>query len=268
MKSEGEMTFLQHLEELRWVIIKSLIGIVVGATLVFFFKDIVFDIILLGPRNPDFISNRLLCRIGGYLGTPSLCINVHPAPLQNITMGGQFNMHIWIAIIGGLILAFPYVFYQFWSFVAPALREKERKAARGAVVVSSLLFMIGIMFGYFILLPFSIDFLTTYSVSDLVENHINFVSYISNVTSVVLACGLVFELPIVVYFLSSVGIVTPTLMKKFWRHAVVIILIIAAIITPPDWVSQVLVAVPLFALYMGSISISAWVVRKRERKGN
>jgi len=183
-------------------------------------------------------------------------------------MGGQFNMHIWVAIVGGFILAFPYVFYQFWSFVAPALREKERKAARGAVVVSSLLFMTGIMFGYFILLPFSIDFLTTYSVSDLVENHINFVSYISNVTSVVLACGLVFELPVVVYFLSSIGLVTPALMKKFWRHAIVVILIIAAIITPPDWVSQVLVAFPLFALYMGSISISAWVVRKRERAGS
>jgi sec-independent protein translocase protein TatC len=263
---QNEMSFLQHLEELRWVIIRSLIAIIAAGTFAFLFKDIVFEKILLAPRSPDFISNKILCKFGALIHSDGLCINQHPLPLQNITMGGQFNMHIWVSIIAGLILAFPFIFYQFWSFIAPALRSKERKYARGAVMFSSILFMLGICFGFFILLPFSIDFLTTYSVSDQIENKINFVSYISNITTVTLACGLIFELPIVVYFLSSIGILTPTFMKKYWRHAFIIILIIAAIITPPDVVSQSLVTIPLFLLYLLSIYISAWVNKRNQKQ--
>jgi sec-independent protein translocase protein TatC len=263
-----EMTFLEHLEELRWVIIRSLVAIAIAATLAFWQKHFIFDKVILAPREPTFITNRLLCEVGTKLGSKGLCINQHPAELQNITMGGQFNMHIWVSLVAGLIIAFPYVFYQFWSFVSPALLPKERRYARGVVTYSSLLFLVGVLFGYFILLPFSIDFLTSYSVSESIKNSINFISYVSNITMVVLACGLVFELPIVVYFLSAVGILTPQFMRKYWRHATVIILIIAAIITPPDVISQILVSLPLLLLYWVSILISAAVQRKREKKFN
>jgi sec-independent protein translocase protein TatC len=262
---QREMSFLEHLEELRWVLIRSILAIVIAGSLAFIFKNIVFENILLAPRSPDFISNRILCKISTILHSEGLCINQHPLPLQNITMGGQFNMHIWVSIVAGLILAFPYIFYQIWSFISPALRPTEKKHARGAVFFSSLLFIIGVLFGFFILLPFSIDFLTTYSVSDQIENKINFVSYISNITTVTLACGLVFELPIVVYFLSSIGILTPVFMKKYWRHAFIVILIIAAIITPPDIVSQTLVSLPLFLLYWVSILISARVTARQKK---
>ncbi len=268
MGKEGkeDMTFLQHLEELRWVIIRSLLAICVAASITFFFKQVVFDYVLLAPRSPNFISNKLICKISRVLNTPDLCINQHPMPLQNITMGGQFNVHIWVSIAAGLILAFPYVFSQFWGFITPALHEKERGYAKGSVFYSSLLFIAGILFGYFILLPFSIDFLTTYNVSAQIENRINFTSYISNITSVTLACGLVFELPIVVYFLTKIGLLTPAFMIKYWRHATIVILIVAAIITPPDVVSQTLVALPLIMLYWLSIIISKAVIRKQKRK--
>ena len=261
-----ELTFLQHLEELRWVLIKSIIAVIVGATAAFFLKNIIFDYVLLSPRMPNFISNRIICHIGQLMNSPDICINQHPMPLQNITMGGQFNMHVWVSLVAGFIISFPYIFYQIWSFISPAFRETERKNANGAVFFSSFLFLLGVGFGYFILLPFSIDFLTTYAVSDQIENKINFVSYISNITTVTLACGLVFELPIVVYFLTKIGMLTPAFMKKYWRHSVIVILIIAAIITPPDVVSQTLVALPLFLLYWVSILISAAVVRKQQKK--
>ncbi len=267
-QAKEEMTFLEHLEELRWVIIRSLVAIVIAATLAFWQKQFIFDKVILAPREPNFFTNRLLCEVGTRIGSEGLCINQHPAELQNITMGGQFNMHIWVSLVAGLIIAFPYVFYQLWNFISPALLPHERRYARGVVFYSSSLFLLGVLFGYFILLPFSIDFLTNYSVSESIKNSINFISYVSNITMVVLACGLVFELPIVVYFLSAVGILTPKFMKKYWRHATVVIFIIAAIITPPDVISQILVSLPLLLLYWVSILISAAVQRKREKKFN
>jgi sec-independent protein translocase protein TatC len=263
---KGEMSFLEHLEEFRWVIIRSLLAVCATASVAFVLKNFIFNHILLSPRKPEFISNVIICRLSHFFHMNDLCINQHPMPLQNITMGGQFNMHIWVSMVAGLILAFPFVFYQFWKFINPALQKNERHYARGAVFYSSSLFIVGILFGYFVLLPFSIDFLTTYSVSNEIENKINFVSYISNITTVALACGLVFELPIVVYFLTKIGVLTPSFMVKYWRHAVIVILIIAAIITPPDVVSQTLVAIPLIMLYFGSIFISKSVIRKQEKK--
>jgi sec-independent protein translocase protein TatC len=277
-KNSGEMTFLEHLEEFRWVIVRSLLAIVIGATLAFIFKSIIFDNILLGPRTPEFISNRLVCKLGHFfienkhlssLGhlfhTEQLCINRNPLPLQNITMGGQFNMHIWVSLVAGTILAFPYVIYQLWSFIAPALHEKERSHSRGAVIYTSSLFILGVLFGYFILLPFSIDFLSTYTVSDQIENKINFVSYITNITTIVMATGLSFELPIVVYFLTKIGILSPTFMRKYRKHAIIVILVIAAIITPPDVFSQIMVSIPLLLLYEISIFISARIVKNKNK---
>jgi sec-independent protein translocase protein TatC len=260
---EGEMTFLQHLEELRWHLIRAFIAIVAGAIVAFIFKDIIFDHIILAPNNPEFITNRLLCQLSELVKVPALCINQNPIELISIKMSGQFTTHINISLVTGLIVAFPYVFWEFWSFFKPALYEKEARYARGAVFSASLLFILGILFGYFVITPLSINFLGSYRVSDLVHNQINISSYIGSVTSVALAAGITFELPIVAYFLTRIGIITPEFMRKFRKHSIVVILIVAAIITPPDIFSQILVSLPLLLLYEVSIFIAARVVKNR-----
>ncbi|MRR21141.1 twin-arginine translocase subunit TatC, partial [bacterium] len=196
---------------------------------------------------------------------PVLCINQNPIELISIKMSGQFTTHINISLVAGLILAFPYVFWEFWSFFRPALYEKERKYARGAVTMASLLFMIGILFGYFIITPLSINFLGSYRVSDIVTNQINITSYIGSVTSVALSAGVTFELPIVVFFLARIGVLTPDFMRKYRRHAIVLVLVVAAVITPPDIFSQILVSLPLLLLYEASIIIAQRVVRNKEK---
>jgi len=264
--AEGEMSFLQHLEELRWHIIRALIAVVAGAILAFMFKNFIFDHVILAPNNPDFVTNRLLCRLADAVNAPVLCINQDPIELISIKMSGQFTTHINISLVAGLILAFPYVFWEFWSFFRPALYEKERKYARGAVTMASLLFVMGILFGYFVITPLSINFLGSYRVSDLVNNQINITSYIGSVTSVALSAGITFELPIVVYFLARIGVVTPEFMRKYRKHAIVIVLIVAAVITPPDVFSLILVSIPLLLLYEVSIFIASRVVRLRAEK--
>lgn len=263
--NDGEMTFLQHLEELRWHIIRALAAVVVGAIVAFIFKDIIFDHIILAPNNPDFITNRLLCRLADLVNVPVLCINQDPIELISIKMSGQFTTHINISLVAGLILAFPFVFWEFWSFFRPALYEKERKYARGAVTMASLLFVTGVLFGYFIITPLSINFLGSYRVSDIVTNQINVSSYIGSVTSVALSAGVTFELPIVVFFLARIGVLTPEFMRKYRRHAIVLVLIVAAVITPPDIFSLILVSIPLLLLYEASIFIANRVVRKKAK---
>jgi len=157
--SDGEMTFLQHLEELRWHIIRSLVAVVAGAIIAFIFKNIIFDQIILAPNTPHFITNRLLCQLAELVHVPALCINQDPVELISIKMSGQFTTHINISLVAGLIIAFPYIFWEFWSFFQPALYDKERKYARGAVTTASLLFLTGVLFGYFIISPLSINFL-------------------------------------------------------------------------------------------------------------
>lgn len=262
-EGEGEMTFLQHLEELRWHLIRAFIAVVAGAIVAFVFKDIIFDHIILAPNNPDFITNRLLCQLAEIVNAPALCINQNPIELISIKMAGQFTTHINISLVAGLIIAFPYVFWEFWSFFKPALYEKEARYARGAVFSASLLFLLGILFGFFVITPLSINFLGSYRVSELVHNQINISSYIGSVTSVALAAGVTFELPIVAYFLTRIGVITPEFMRKYRKHSIVVILILAAIITPPDVFSQILVSLPLLLLYEVSIFIAARVVKNR-----
>ena len=257
------MSFLQHLEELRWHIIRALVAVVAGAILAFMFKNFIFDNIILAPNNPDFVTNRLLCRLADAVNAPALCINQNPIELISIKMSGQFTTHINISLVAGLIMAFPYVFWEFWSFFRPALYEKERKYARGAVTMASVLFTMGILFGYFIITPLSINFLGSYRVSDIVNNQINITSYIGSVTSVALSAGITFELPIVVFFLARIGVVTPEFMRKYRKHAIVLVLIVAAVITPPDVFSLILVSIPLVLLYEVSIFIASRVVKKR-----
>ena len=265
-KNQGEMSFLDHLEELRWHLIRSFLAIFTGAILAFIFKNIIFDQIILAPRSPEFWTNRVLCDLGKQLGNLSLCINTIPLEIISVKMSGQFSVHITVSLIAGLIIAFPYVFWEFWRFIAPALHSKEKKYSRGAVFTSSALFLTGVLFGYYLIVPFTISFLGTYSVSPDVTNTINLISYVGTVTSVVLASGIIFELPIVIFFLTKIGLVTPEFLRKYRKHSIVLVFIISAIITPPDVVSQTLCAVPLLILYEVSIFVSAGVIRRRKKE--
>lgn len=271
-KGDGEMSFLEHLEELRWHIIRSILAIVILMVVAFLFKNVIFDYIILAPKRPDFITARLLCQLGQWVydnwhfGQPDmLCINRQQWELINIKMAGQLTTHITVAMVAGVILAFPVVINEFWRFFKPALKQNEARAASGAVIATSLLFFIGVLFGYFALAPLSIHFLTSYEISSDVMNQINIRSYIGTLTSICLATGLVFELPIFAFFLTKIGIITPTFMRKYRKHAIVVIFIVAAIITPPDVFSQMLVSIPLLILYEVSILISAKVVRDKEK---
>lgn len=264
-KGEKEMSFLEHLEELRWHIIRSILAIVILMIAAFIFKNIIFDKIILAPKSPDFITARLLCRLGEYFDTAALCINTHPLNLINIKMSGQLTTHITVSLVAGLILAFPVVLWEFWQFFKPALKANEAKYAKGAVFAASMLFFVGVAFGYFLLAPLSIHFLSSYEISTDVVNQINIRSYIGTLTSICLATGVVFELPIITFFLTKIGLVTPTFMKKYRKHAIVVIFILSAIITPPDVFSQTLVAIPLLILYEISIFISASVMRQKDR---
>jgi len=262
---EGEMSFLEHLEELRWHIIRSIIAIVILMVIAFVMKNLIFDSVILAPKEPDFFTNRLLCRLGQALDIEALCINTKPVNLISIKMAGQITTHITVALVAGLILAFPYILWEFWQFFKPALHKNEQENARGAVLVTSLLFFTGVLFGYFALAPLSIHFLTSYQVSPDVVNQINIRSYIGTLTSICLATGLVFELPIIVYFLTKVGIVTPSFLTKYRKHAILVIVILAAIITPPDVFSQMLVCIPLLILYEVGIVISKRVMKQRKK---
>ena len=265
MAAEKNMTFLEHLEELRWHLIRAFIAIIVVAIAAFFFKEIIFDKIILAPKNPDFYTNRLLCKFGTKLHLPQLCINSKPLNIISIKMAGQFTTHITTSVIVGIIVAFPYIFWEMWRFIKPALYEKESRYTRGAVSISSILFLMGVLFGFFVIAPLSIHFLGSYHVSDQVVNQINLRSYIGTITSVTLAAGVTFELPILIYFLSKAGLVTPEFLKKYRKHALIVILALAAIITPPDIFSMILVTLPLLILYEAGIIISRNVVKNIEK---
>lgn len=265
MAANKNMSFLEHLEELRWHLIRAFSSVIIVATAAFIFKDIVFDQVILAPKNPDFYTNVLLCRLGNIVDIPRLCINAEPFQIISIKMAGQFTMHITTSIFAGIIVAFPYIFWEFWSFIKPALYEKELKHTRGAVTISSILFLIGVLFGYFVIAPLSVHFLGSYNVSPEVINQINLKSYVGTITSVTLASGITFELPILIYFLSKAGLVTPDFLKKYRRHAIVLILVLAATITPPDIFSLILVTFPLLILYEAGIIISKKIVKRIDK---
>jgi len=262
-----EQGFLDHLEELRWCIIRSAIAILVFSGLAFALKSFIFDRIILAPKSPDFITNKLLCYLSEAFNTPILCINQNSFLIKSIYMSGQFMAHIKISLVAGIIMAFPYVVYEIWKFIKPALYPHEVKAIRGVVFYTSLLFVIGILFGYYIITPMSINFLGSYKVSESVPNEINLMSYVSTLTSVTLATGIVFELPIFIMFLSKINLITPKFLRKYRRHAIILILIFAAIITPPDIFSQILVSIPMILLYEISIIISKKIHKKNKLAG-
>ena len=265
-KTHGEMSFLEHLEELRWHLIRSVLAIMVMAVVAFVFQDFIFTEIIFKPKNPDFWTNRMFSLLADFVGTDALRINQSDLQLISIKMAGQFLTSIWAAIILGFIMASPVVFFEFWLFIKPALYDNEKKYASGAVFFTTVLFALGVLFGYYLIVPLSIHFLASYSISGEVINQININSYISTVASISLASGVVFLLPIFVFFLSRVGLLTPEFMKKYRRHAYVLMLLLSAIITPPDVFSQIMVAFPLVFLYEIGIMISRRVAKRRAKE--
>ena len=260
------MTFLEHLEVLRGHLLRSIASIGVFTVVAFLLKDLIFNTILLAPKEPDFFTNQMFCKFGEWINATRLCLNDEPLDIINIDLAGQFKIHLTISFFGGVILASPYIFFEVYRFILPALKTKERKYSKGMVFYTSALFLIGVLFGYFLIIPLTINFLGGYSVSDFVDNQINLKSYIGSVTSLIFSTGLVFELPILIYFLSKVGIVTPEFLRKYRKHAFVVFLVVAGIITPPDVFSQFLVCIPLVGLYEVSIFISKRIYRQREAR--
>jgi sec-independent protein translocase protein TatC len=265
-QSKDEMSFLDHLEELRWHLIRSVIAILIIATVAFIFKDFIFDVILFGPKQKDFVTYRWFCSISQTLGQGnSFCIDDLPFRIQSRTMAGQFSAHLWTSILAGFIIAFPYIIFEFWKFISPGLYEKERKNARGFIFIASTLFFMGVFFGYYIVTPLSINFLGNYSVSSEIFNDFDLSSYIGLLRASVLASGIIFELPIIVYFLTKVGIVTPEFLRRNRKISLVLVLSLSAIITPPDIASQIIVSIPILILYEVSILISRIVIRKQNQ---
>ena len=261
----GEMSFLDHLEELRWHLIRSLTAIFVFAIAAFVSKGIIFGEIILGPSKPSFWTYRMLCNLSEILNSDALCISELPFIIQSRQMTGQFSMHITSSFVIGLICAFPYAFWEIWRFVKPGLYDKERKAATGATFYVSLLFFMGVFFGYFVVTPISINFLSNYQIDPSILNEFDIISYVSTVTTLVLACALLFQLPIVVYFATKAGLVSSSLLKTYRKHSIIVILMLSAVLTPPDPFSQVLIDIPLGLLYQLSILI-AIKLEKKERK--
>ncbi len=263
---EAEMSFFDHLEALRWHLIRSVIAIVIFTCAAFYFYGFIFDTVIMGPSRPDFWTYRILCKLGDLLHSDGFCITKINISLINTEMAGQFTLQINSCLLIGITLGFPYLLYEIWLFVKPALHEKERKAATGFVFYASFLFVLGILFGYYVITPESVNFLSSYTISPSIQNLFDMDSYLSSVATLTLATGIVFQLPILVYILSSLGILTPKFMKAGRRYAVVVILIISAIITPtPDMMTMTIVSIPLFILYEVGIVV-AGVVEKRKLK--
>ena len=266
-KPANEMSFLDHLEELRWLLIRCTIAVLIGATVAFFFSDFIFDQILFGPKNPDFITYRIFCDLSQEFGLDkSLCVTEIPMRIQSREMGGQFSAHMWTSITAGFIISFPFILYFFWNFISPELYQHEKKYAQAFVIIASLLFFIGVLFGYYLIAPLSVNFLSNYNVSKEIFNDIDLASYISLLRSSTVACGIFFELPVIIYFLTKIGLVTPVFLRTYRKYVLIIVLILSAIITPPDVLSQVIVAIPIMILYELSILISVVVLKNKEKE--
>ena len=264
--ANAEMAFVDHIEELRWHIIRSLAVILVFSILAFFKIEWIWDNIILGPAHTDFIAYRVLCQFGNKIGISALCLQEINLEFQNTELSGQFMLSFSTSFMVGVVVAFPYVFWEFWRFIKPALKKEELRYARGIVFWSSLLFFFGVMFAYYVVAPFTINFFANYQLSPSFKNIITMANYYDTMSDLILGMGVVFELPVVVFFLSKIGLLTPKLMRDKRRYAILIIFVLAAIVTPPDWFSIWLVAIPLLILYEASIAISDRANKQRQRK--
>ncbi len=281
--SGSEMTFFEHLEDLRPHLVRAVLAFVVIAIVAFVFKGFIIDNLLFGPQKPDFPTNRWLCNMGyaladavswcgGLFGAEwtmdptTLCINQTDFTVINNRLVGQFNLHLKVAMATGVVLGIPYMLWEIWQFVKPALTSGERKGTRMFVLYVSLGFFAGLLFGYYLIVPLSIHFFVNYSASENITNLIDVGSYSSQVVSIPLVSGLIFQLPLLVYFLTRIGLITPAFLRKYRRHAIIVLAVLAAIITPPDPFSLVLVMLPLYALYEFSIFLSVRTERKYQEE--
>ncbi|MGJ8745036.1 twin-arginine translocase subunit TatC [Polaribacter sp.] len=266
-KEQKEMSFLGHLEVLRWHLVRGAAAIFIIAIVLFVFQKEVYENFLLAHRKPDFLTYRLFCDFFTFLGMDSgFCNVVFKDNLISLKPTQQLMNSIWVSFILGIILAFPYLLWEIWRFIAPGLRENEIKRSRGFIFVASFLFFCGIAFSFYVIAPISIHFLYNYQITDLIQNNFTMDSHIGLVTNMLLGVSILFELPVLVYFLTKIGLITPQFLKKYRKHALVVVLILAAIITPPDIASQVIVAIPILILYEVSIKVSKMVLRKQARE--
>ena len=265
-EEEEGMSFLDHLEALRYHLLRSVAAVLILTVIAFLSKDIVFGMIILGPSKVDFFTYRVLCDLGNYLGISALCIDELPFTIQSRQMTGQFTMHMTSSFVVGFIVAFPYVFWEIWRFISPGLYDKEKNAARGAVFFVSFLFLSGAAFGYYVLSPLSINFLANYQLDPTILNEFDITSYVTTLTMLVLASAIMFQLPVVVYFLAMSGLISSRMLKEYRRHSIVVILIVSAIITPPDVVSQLLIAMPILVLYEVGIVLAKRIEKQKALK--
>ena len=264
--AEKEMSFLDHLEELRWHVIRSISAIFIVAIMVFIYIKTIFDKVLLAHLKPDFDTYQFFCKVFTGLGMESSFCNIQfKQTLQALNPTQQLMTAIWSSLILGFIIAFPYVLWEIWRFISPGLLEKERKKSRGFIFWASFLFFLGILFSYYVIIPMSVYFFYNFTIGDAVVNNFKLDAYIGLVTNTLIGVAVFFELPIIIFFLSKVGLITPEFLKRYRKHALVLVLILAAIITPPDIASQVIVSVPIMILYEISIHISKFVIKKQQK---
>jgi sec-independent protein translocase protein TatC len=263
--SNDEMSFWSHIDALRGHIFRSVIVVTVCSVGLFCFPEFLFDTVIFAPLQNNFITYRAFCKMSHLLNLGNdLCFGNYSFKLQSLGLADQFTSQMWIAFLSGLIISAPYVLWELWRFIKPALKEKEKKVSFGFIFSTTFLFIVGVLFSYFVIVPLTVNFLGTYQVSSMVQNNFTMDSYISTVTTLTISAGLVFELPVLIYFLSLFGLVTPQFLRKYRKYAIVVILIVAGVITPsPDVTSQLLVAFPLYFLYEASIFVSYYSIKKK-----
>ena len=267
MTQQKEMSFLSHLEELRWHLVRSAVAIFLLGIVFFTFAEEVYNNFLLAHIQPDFITYQLFCDFFTFFGFESDFCNISFADkkLQSIKVTSQLMNSLWTSFILGIIVAFPYILWEFWRFISPGLHKNERRQSRGFISIASLLFFLGVVFSFYVIAPISINFLYNYQITDAIQNNFTLESHIGLVTNMILGVSALFELPVIIYFLAKIGLITPAFLKKYRKHALVFVLIIAAIITPPDVSSQIIVSIPVLILYEISIKVAAIVIKRQQK---
>lgn len=261
-QEEGtQMSFLQHLEELRWRLVRSVIVVLTLAVVIWWNQEWIMHHVFLSMSKPNFFTFHFFCTYLDFM-----CVDEIPINFQSTTMGGQFSYALWMSFLGGVVVGFPFVFYQLWAFVKPGLKQNEKQVVKGIVFYVSLLFFFGILFGYFIVAPMSVQFFGTYQITREIKNDFTINSYMSTILSTVFYSGLFFLLPVVAYLMAKIGIVSSGFLKKYRKHAIIVVLILAAVITPPDMISQIIVSIPILLLYEIGIWVVLGVERKRKRE--
>ena len=262
-EEKAEMSFVDHLEVLRGHLFRSVLAIAVGAIVFIVYDDFIVKEVLMGPTHADFPTYKWLCNFGHAVGLgDKMCMKEIGLKMQSTSVSGQFSMYFTLIFVGGIIVAFPYIFWEFWRFVKPALTKKELSKTRGVIFWVSLLFFSGILFGYFIIAPYTVNFFATFQLDENIENIWTITSYIDTLVPLILGSGLAFQLPLVMFFLAKVGLMSPDFLRRNRKYAIIIILILAGIITPPDVISQVICTIPLMLLY----EISIWLTAKVQKE--